>query len=83
MSTPQNQNQPRRDSDKIEANWYPYTREKYALFTKMMVSLFSPGLGNFIRFALGGMKLEGYSKKAHKTGRKDLPQRHRDTEKAG
>jgi aldehyde dehydrogenase (NAD+) len=59
-----------KNSDKIEANWYPYTREKYALFSTMMVSLFSPGLRNFIRFALGGMKLESYSKKAHKEGRK-------------
>jgi aldehyde dehydrogenase (NAD+) len=59
-----------KNSSKIEANWYPYTREKYALFTTMMVSLFSPGIRNFIRFALGGMKLESYSKKAHKQGRK-------------
>lgn len=69
-----------KNSAKIEANWYPYTREKYALFTNMMVSLFSPGLRNFIRFALAGMKLESYSKKAHKEGRKISPQRHGDTE---
>jgi delta 1-pyrroline-5-carboxylate dehydrogenase len=60
-----------KNSAKIEANWYPYTREKYALFTTMMVSLFSPGIRNFIRFALGGMKLERYSKKAHKEGRRE------------
>jgi aldehyde dehydrogenase (NAD+) len=59
-----------KNSAKIEANWYPYTREKYALFTTMMVSLFSPGIRNFIRFAFAGMKLESYSNKAHQDGRK-------------
>ncbi len=58
-----------KDSAKIEANWYPLTTEKYRLFTEMMVGLFSKGAGNFVKFALSGLKLEGYSKKAGKTGR--------------
>lgn len=53
-----------KDSPKIEANWYPYTREKYRLFTDMMVNLFSGGAANLAKFALAGMKLESYSKKA-------------------
>ncbi len=69
-----------KNSAKIEANWYPYTRQKYALFTRMMVSLFSPGLGNFFRFALGGMKLESYAKKAHAAGRPAAPQKPSDAE---
>jgi len=59
-----------KDSAKIEANWYPYTREKYRIFTDMMVHLFSGGVVNFVKFALTGMKLESYSKKAGKEGRR-------------
>ena len=59
-----------KDSAKIEANWYPYTSEKYRIFTDMMVHLFSGGVANFVKFALTGMKLESYSKKAAKEGRR-------------
>lgn len=59
-----------KDSAKIEANWYPYTREKYRLFTDLTVNLFSDGIVSFIKFALAGIKLESYSKKASKEGRK-------------
>jgi aldehyde dehydrogenase (NAD+) len=52
-----------KNSSKIEANWYPYTREKYGLFTRMMVALFSGGVLGFIRFAIAGLKLESYSSK--------------------
>lgn len=52
------------DSRKIEANWYPYTKEKYSLFSRMMVALFSGGVLNFIRFVFAGLKLESYSNKA-------------------
>ena len=58
-----------KDSAKIEANWYPYTKEKYRIFTEMMVNLFSGGVVNFVKFGLSGMKLESYSKKASKKGR--------------
>jgi acyl-CoA reductase-like NAD-dependent aldehyde dehydrogenase len=59
-----------KDSKKIEANWYPYTSEKYRLFTALTVNLFS-GRGplKLIKFALSGLKLESYSKKAAKKGR--------------
>ncbi len=59
-----------KDSSKIEANWYPYTKEKYRLFTNLTVNLFGDGLRSFVRFALAGLKLERYSNKAAKRGRK-------------
>lgn len=58
-----------RDSAKIEANWYPYTAEKYRLFSEMMVHLFGSGLTSLARFAISGLKLESYSKRASKEGR--------------
>jgi hypothetical protein len=36
----------------------------------MMLALFRGGLGGFIGFALAGLKLESYSAKAGKEGRK-------------
>jgi aldehyde dehydrogenase (NAD+) len=54
-----------KDSKKIEANWYPYTSEKYRLFTDLTVSLFGErGLKRLLKFALAGLRLEGYSKRA-------------------
>jgi len=60
-----------KDSAKIEANWYPYTIEKYRLFNALIDALFANhGLKRLVTFALAGMKLEGYSKKAARNGRK-------------
>ncbi len=58
-----------KDSAKIEANWYPYTREKYRLFSAMMVSLFSDGPLRSLKFALSGLALERYANRASKQGR--------------
>jgi acyl-CoA reductase-like NAD-dependent aldehyde dehydrogenase len=59
-----------KDSAKIEANWYPYTKEKYRLFTDLTVNLFGEqGLKRLVKFALSGLKLERYSKQAAKKGR--------------
>ena len=53
-----------KDSAKIEANWYPYTKEKYRLFTDLTVNLFGEsGLKRLIKFALSGMKLENYPRR--------------------
>lgn len=60
-----------KNSSKIEANWYPYTPEKYRLFGDMMVALFSGGIANFLRFARSGMKLEKYSNEAAREPRGD------------
>ncbi len=57
-----------KNSSKIESNWFPYTKEKYMLFSKMTGFLFT---GSWIKFALTGMKLESYSNKAGKIGRKN------------
>jgi len=59
-----------KDSAKIEANWFPYTKEKYRLFTDLTVNLFSGGIVSFLKFALSGLKLESYSKKVSKEGRR-------------
>jgi aldehyde dehydrogenase (NAD+) len=58
-----------KDSAKIEANWYPYTRKKYQLFTDLTVSLFSDGLLSLVKFALAGLRLERYSNQVAKRGR--------------
>ena len=55
-----------KDGDKIEANWYPYTGEKYRLFTKMMVANFTDSPLRLARFGVLGTKLEGLAKKARR-----------------
>jgi aldehyde dehydrogenase (NAD+) len=60
-----------KDSAKIEANWYPYTKRKYQLFTDLTVNLFSGGLLSLAKFALSGLKLERYSNEVAKRGRSD------------
>ncbi|UZE96608.1 aldehyde dehydrogenase family protein [Alkalimarinus alittae] len=50
-------------SAKIEANWYPYTRAKYALFSQFIDALFGKGLQKWVRFAISGIKLESESQK--------------------
>ena len=59
-----------KDSGKIEANWYPYTREKYRLFSDLTVNLFGRGRLGLLRFALSGLRLEKYSARAAKQGRR-------------
>lgn len=54
------------NSKKIEANWYPYTRKKYALFGALTQALFSHGPLALLKFALSGLSLEGYSQKARR-----------------
>lgn len=58
-----------KDSKKIEANWFPYTRRKYDLFTAMTVHHFSPGIGSFLKFLKSALTLESYSNKVGKSGR--------------
>ncbi len=59
-----------KDSNKQEANWYPFTTQKYSQFSKMMVALFSSGLGSFIKFVIAGIALESLSQKLFKQRRK-------------
>ena len=51
------------NSDKIEPNWYPYTRAKYLLFDKLIEVLFSHSPWKLLQAALTGAKLEGLSKR--------------------
>jgi len=55
-----------KNSAKIEANWFPYTRRKFRLFTDLTTQIYSPGIGSSIEPALSGLKLEGYVKKLKK-----------------
>lgn len=50
-------------SAKIEANWYPYTRAKYTLFSQFIEALFGKGLQKWVKFAISGIKLESESQK--------------------
>ncbi|MEY1661969.1 aldehyde dehydrogenase family protein [Isoalcanivorax beigongshangi] len=47
-----------KQSSKIEANWFPYTQEKFALFGGLIDGLFGRGLGRWVTFAKAGLKLE-------------------------
>lgn len=58
-----------KDSKKIEANWYPYTKTKYGLFSEMTAALFGEGVTRWARFARAGLRLESYADKAAKKGR--------------
>lgn len=51
-----------KQSSKVEANWYPYTKDKYEMFLKLIDSLFSKK-SSLIKTALNGMKLEKISDK--------------------
>lgn len=55
-----------KDSGKIEANWFPYTRRKYELFTDLTVQHFTRGAAAFVRFLIAALKLESYSNKARR-----------------
>ncbi len=47
----------------LELNWYPYTREKYALFSKLLDTAFGGGALATVKAALVGLKLMSLSKK--------------------
>lgn len=52
-----------KDSKKIEANWYPYTQEKYQNFKNLIGALFNGGATKLIKFAVSGLKLESSAQK--------------------
>jgi aldehyde dehydrogenase (NAD+) len=55
-----------KDSNKMEANWFPYTPRKFRLFTELTTNIYTPGAWSFIKAAVSGLKLEGYVKKLGK-----------------
>ncbi len=53
-----------RDSAKMEANWFPYTKKKYRIFSDLTRALYSPGrISGLVKGAYHGLKLESYVKK--------------------
>lgn len=58
-----------RDADKVEANWYPYTPEKYRLFDRLTAALFSDRWLDRLRFVRAGLALERYADRAHREAR--------------
>jgi acyl-CoA reductase-like NAD-dependent aldehyde dehydrogenase len=55
------------DSSNIEANWYPYTKKKYKLFSKLTDATYTSGVKSLFKFAYWGLQLESYSNKAGKS----------------
>ena len=51
------------NSDKLEANWYPYTQTKYQLLHKFTDALFRRSPLRLLKVALVGLKLESVSQK--------------------
>lgn len=51
------------DSSKIEANWYPYTAQKYNLFSGLTQALFSNGIKKWVGLVRFGLPLESLAKK--------------------
>jgi aldehyde dehydrogenase (NAD+) len=59
-----------KDSAKMEANWFPYTREKYTIFSDLTCALYSPGrISGWVKGAYHGLRLESYVKKLAKKNR--------------
>lgn len=52
-----------KQSNMIEVNWYPYTREKYAAFSKFLDAAFGDGPLTIVNAILAGLKLQGLTKK--------------------
>jgi len=62
-----------KNSKKMEANWFPYTSQKYRLFSNLTKALYSPGiLSTYIKGAIHGLKLESYVGKLAKKGRNQV-----------
>jgi acyl-CoA reductase-like NAD-dependent aldehyde dehydrogenase len=49
-------------SAKVEANWYPYTRNKYRIFSDLTDALFS-NKGSLVKTIMSGLKLESTTNK--------------------
>ena len=56
-------NRGRRQSGKTETYWYPYTKEKYELFSKIIDTVFQGGLLSILKTALLAMNIESLNKK--------------------
>lgn len=54
-----------KDSGRYEPIWYPYTAEKYHLFSKLVEHCFGGGVFGLLRTILVGLKLERLESKRH------------------
>ena len=52
-----------RSRDAIEANWYPYTAEKYRRFDRFIDALYGGGPLRLAKVALRGLRLESWSQR--------------------
>ncbi|MFE8073143.1 aldehyde dehydrogenase family protein [Marinobacteraceae bacterium S3BR75-40.1] len=52
-----------KQSSKLEANWYPYTRRKYRLFDQLIQGLFGRGIARWLTFARAGLGVESEAQK--------------------
>jgi acyl-CoA reductase-like NAD-dependent aldehyde dehydrogenase len=52
-----------KQSSKVEANWYPYTKEKYEALSNLIDAVYSGGALGLIKTLIVGMKLESLAKK--------------------
>ena len=57
------------NSGKFEANWFPYTAEKYQRFRKMTDHLHGRGVVSFLAFVFSALRLESYANRIAKRGR--------------
>lgn len=56
---------------KLEANWYPYTKRKYRLFSDLTDNIYAKGVFSLFKFVLSGLKLESYVAKIGKKSSQD------------
>jgi acyl-CoA reductase-like NAD-dependent aldehyde dehydrogenase len=61
-----------KNAKKFEANWFPYTREKYRLFRELTLALFQDGWMKIFRFLVVALQLESVSQKAGKGAGQEL-----------
>jgi len=52
-----------KDSQKLEPNWYPYTRSKYLAFDQLIKTMFSHNPLKLLKMAIIGLKLETIAKR--------------------
>ena len=52
-----------KQTSKVELNWYPYSKEKYGYFSKLIDVAFKDGVVNLLKTALIGLRLELFARK--------------------
>ncbi|WP_374352197.1 aldehyde dehydrogenase family protein [Chitinimonas sp.] len=57
------------NSSKIEANWYPFTEEKYRLLDRLTLASRLRGISDLLRFAMAGLPLESLANRLGRKGR--------------